>query len=153
MNTEDLNGVRAEAAAVDAEVIESVAAASPEAAGGEPPQPPVADPVAEARGLVDTLIAVAVPFFPGLDQVYTPEARQRLAEAAGPLMAKYNFTVGGLFDKWKEEINFGFVALPLVLQTVRVITAQRAAAAIAAKAAQTDKLSIAEASAASAPAA
>lgn len=142
----ELDALTNEAAAVDAEAaaLNAPRDQSPEgtAAGGVASAPgpdgpaPVVDPVQEAKGLVDTAVAIAVPFCPALEKIYDEAARDRLARAAAPLMAKYGVSVGGIFAKWKEEIDFAFVALPLALATIQAVKAQQAAKKTAANAAE-----------------
>lgn len=105
-----------------------------EAASVEQQAAPAISPEQEARSLVDMAVELALPWYPALAQVYTEDARARLAVAAAPLMAKYNVSVGSIFDQWREEIGFALVALPIALQTVKVITAERARKAMSSQA-------------------
>lgn len=125
----DLTHLKNEAMAVDAEAEALTAPPAGELPPGAdaPAQEPALSPIEEARGLIDLGVSLAVPFFPSLDKVYTADAKDRLARAAAPLLEKYGLSISSLFAKWKEEIDFAFVALPLVLQTVRAVQADRAA--------------------------
>ena len=127
----DINALMHEAAAVDA-AADAQTAPPPEAeaVAGEAHQ--VLSPEEEARGVIDLVLSLAAPFFPSLDKVYTEETKDRLVKSAAPLLAKYNISLLILFAKWKEEIDFAFIAAPLVLQTVRAVQTDRAARAKAA---------------------
>lgn len=117
----------AEAAALDAETV-APAAPPPDAA---PPAPAV-DPTAEAADLIRFAVSLFVPLYPSLERVYSEQAQARLAAAAGPVMAKYGWTMGGLFEKWGPEINLAIVGIPLAIETskaIRADTADRVAAA------------------------
>lgn len=118
----------AEAAAVDAETAPAVAPAAP---GQEAPAAPV-DSAAEAADLIRFAVALFVPLYPSLERVYSETAQRRLAQAAGPVMAKYGWTVGGLFEQWGLEINLAIVGIPLVGETSKAIRADSAARAAAA---------------------
>jgi hypothetical protein len=97
------------------------------APGGEAPAPePVLSPEEEARSVIDLGVELAVPFYASLEAVYTPEVRDRLARAAAPLLKKYNISLGSIFARYKEEIDFAFVALPILLQTGRAIAQEYA---------------------------
>ena len=129
----DFNALTHEAAAVDA-AADAQTAPPPEAeaVAGESQADQVLSPEAEARGVIDLALSLAAPFFPSLDKVYTEETKDRLVKSAAPLLAKYNISLLILFAKWKEEIDFAFVAAPLVLHTVRAVQTDRAARAKAA---------------------
>jgi hypothetical protein len=124
----DFNALTSEAAAVDA-AADAQTAPPPEAepVTGEAQSDQVLSPEAEARGVIDLALSLAAPFFPSLDKIYTEETKDRLAKSAAPLLVKYNISL--LIAKWKEEIEFAFVAAPLVLQTVRAVQSDRAARA------------------------
>lgn len=126
---DNLNALKNEAAVVDAEAEALTAPPAPEvaadaAAGAAPAAEPTLSPIEEARGVIDLAVSLAVPFYSSLDAIYTDDARDRLARAAAPLLAKYGISIGSLFARWKEEIDFAFVALPLVLQTLQAIKAE-----------------------------
>lgn len=122
-----LNALKTEAVDADAELDAMTAPPAPEQPAQELAPEPALSPIEEARGLVDLAVTIAAPIFPSLERVYTDDARDRLARVAAPLLAKYGMSVSGIFTRWKEEIDFAFVALPLVLQTVQAIKADRAA--------------------------
>lgn len=107
--------------------------ADPGQPGAEPGPAPTFTPIEEARGAVDLAVEMLLPFYPGLDQVYTEQARDRLARTAGPLLAKYGISITAWFKRWKEEIEFTFVATPMILRTVQVVQATNAARAEAKK--------------------
>lgn len=126
------------AAAVDVQAAEAAAVPEPEASQEAPPEAasaaaaeaaaeqPALSPEQEARALIDVAVASVVPFFPALEEVYTDEAKGKLAAVSAPLMAKYGVTVASLFARWKEEIEFSIVAAPLLIQTLKAIQASRA---------------------------
>lgn len=119
---QDIAQLAAEAAAVDAET----APPTLPPAGAEPPALAV-DPVAEAADLIRFAVALFVPLYPSLAAVYTEPAQGRLAQAAGPVMAKYGWTMGGLFEKWGPEINLAIVGIPLAIETSKAIRADTVA--------------------------
>lgn len=88
----------------------------------------VLSPEEEARSVIDLGVELAVPFYASLEAIYTTEVRDRLARAAAPLLKKYNVSLGSLFARYKEEIDFAFVAAPIVLQTIKAIGQERARA-------------------------
>lgn len=125
--------IKNRAAAVDAQAEEATAAPEPievPAVDVEAPpsvaEAPAISPEDEARGLIDVIVASVVPFFPSLESVYDEEARARLAAVTAPLMRKYNLSASSIFDRWKEEIAFAFVALPLAMKTAEAVKAERA---------------------------
>ena len=101
--------------------------------GAEPGPAPGFTPLEEARGAIDLAVEVLLPFYPALDQVYTEPARDRLARTAGPLLEKYGISITAWFKRWKEEIEFAFVATPMILRTVQIVQATNAARAEAKK--------------------
>lgn len=78
-------------------------------------------PQEEARDLIKFGVGLFEPLYPRLAQVYTPEVQEKLADVTGPLMAKYNLSLGVIFEKWGAEINFAIVAVPLAGETVKAI--------------------------------
>lgn len=109
--------ILAEAAA---DVAATAGAAQP---GADQPaaQQPVADPAKEAADLIQFARSLLLPLYPRLESVYTPDVCARLGAAAGPLLAKYGLTLGGIFDRWAPEIGFCIVALPLVRPTIEAM--------------------------------
>ena len=105
----------------------------PDAPGVEPGPAPGFTPLEEARGAIDLAVEMLLPFYPALDQVYTEPARDRLARTAGPLLEKYGISITAWFKRWKEEIEFAFVATPMILRTVQIVQATNAARAEAKK--------------------
>ncbi|HJV86925.1 MAG TPA: hypothetical protein VJ698_15775 [Noviherbaspirillum sp.] len=83
-------------------------------------------PEDEAKDLIQFGLSLFTPLYPSLARIYTPEKQQRLAEVTGPLMAKYNLSLGAIFEKWGAEINFAIVALPLAAETAKAIKADNA---------------------------
>lgn len=136
-----LDALRNEAAAVDSEAADlntppAAEVAGAAVAGGPGPveTPAPVDPVVEVRGWIDMALAAAVPMYPDLDRIYTPDAKDRLAKATAALLAKYNMTTGDLMGKYKEEIEFGLIAIPLGFVTFQVVKASNAKRAAEAKA-------------------
>lgn len=101
------------------------------APGATPAAPAGPDYRQEAVELLRFALAVAVPYFRSLGDVWTREAQADFADAAAPVMEKYHFTLGSLQSL--PELRFAVVALPLMVKTtecVRLeIEARRAAAA------------------------
>lgn len=123
--------LKREAEALDQEVVTAAIPPAPDVSvspgettgaesSHEPPAPAVVTPEQEAAAMIEIVLSLVEPVYPMLKIVYTPEARERLARAAGPLMKKYNFSLSGL-EKWKEEIDFALVALPLAIKTIEAI--------------------------------
>lgn len=144
MSSDDAK-IKNRAAAVDAQAAEVTAAPEPVEAAPEAPavdapatEAPPISAEEEARGLIDVIVASVVPFFPAIESVYDDAARARLAAVTAPLMKKYNLSATSIFDRWKEEIAFAFVALPLALKTAEVVKAERAKKAPASAAAATE---------------
>jgi hypothetical protein len=106
----------------------------PPGAGSAPIDPPALTPEEETRAGIDMLVMIAVPFYPSLDQVYTPEVRDRLARTLTPVLSKYGISIPGLFGRWKEEIDFAFIAVPVAIATARAVKLENAARAAAKKA-------------------
>lgn len=118
------------AAITPAHILAEAAADTGAAAAAQPGAAPIAaqpaaDPAKEAAELIEFARSLLLPLYPRLEAVYTPEVCGRLGAAAGPLMAKYGLTLGGLFDRWAPEIGFAIVALPLVRPTIEAIRADR----------------------------
>lgn len=93
---------------------------------GDRPESVEMTPEGEARAVLDTVLSLALPFYPALDQVYTDDAKAKIAAAAGPVMAKYNWTLDKFLARWMAEINLVFIALPVLSQTVIVVRAANA---------------------------
>lgn len=98
-----------------------------EAAGiaGDPSAPslsPAAPPAprdwnAEADDLVMFARELLTGTWPQLETIWTPEKCARLARAAAPVMAKYDFDLG----KWGPEIMLGAILAPMTIATVRAV--------------------------------
>jgi hypothetical protein len=76
---------------------------------------------AEARDVIEFAHALFTPVYPTLAQVYTTEAREKIAAAAGPLMRKYSFTLGVI----GPELMFVIAVAPLIVPTVQAIKHDR----------------------------
>lgn len=114
---DELNRLKSEAEAVDAEFIPAGEASSAEqAAAGM-------DYKAEALGLINFAAALFIPLFPSLEPIYTEPTRENLANVSAPLMEKYGWSMGSFFEKWGAEINFAMLAIPLSIATYRAIEA------------------------------
>lgn len=94
---------------------------------------------AEARDLVEFLHSLFVPLYPSLATVYTPDVRARIAATAGPLMQKYDFTLG----RFGPELAFGIVVVPLIAPTMQAIKHDREQLAKAAEAKAAQKGAVA----------
>lgn len=109
-----------------------------EGAGGVSGTVPM-DPAEEARDLIQFGLSLFIPLYPSLEVIYTQEKQARLAAVTGPLMAKYNLSLGSIFEKWGAEINFAIVALPLAAETAKAVRADNAAREAAARKAKEDE--------------
>lgn len=129
----EIETLAAEAAQIDA-------AAAPQLAAQPAAEPDAAkvDPNAEAADVIRFAVALFVPLYPSLQAVYSDTAQARLAAAAGPVMAKYGWTMGGLFEKWGPEIQLAIVGIPLAIETSKAIRADTAARVAAARKANED---------------
>jgi hypothetical protein len=115
----------AAAAVLDVEAARVEEGAGAPGAPSEAPPAPV-DRAAEATDLVEFCSTLLFPLWPRLETVYLPAVRARLAGAAVPLMAKYDFSLSDFFKAWMPEIGFAMVAVPLVTPTLQAIRADRA---------------------------
>ncbi|MEC4722946.1 hypothetical protein RY831_27685 [Noviherbaspirillum sp. CPCC 100848] len=97
------------------------------------------NPADEAKDLIQFGLSLFMPLYPSLEVIYTPEKQERLAAVTGPLMAKYNLSLGSIFEKWGAEINFAIVALPLAAETAKAVRADNAAREAAARKAKEDE--------------
>lgn len=118
--SDELNQLKNEAAAVDAEYIPAGEASAEEQATA------ALDYRAEAKGLIDFALALFVPLFPSLGAVYSETARVNLANVSAPLMEKYGWNMGSIFENWGAEINFAMIAVPLAIHTNQAIQADMA---------------------------
>jgi hypothetical protein len=84
--------------------------------------------VNEAKMLFTVAREALGGFYPSLNKIYTDERIERIAVAAGPLLAKYNLTSGGILEKWGAEIGFAVVALPIAQETIKGVKHDRAVA-------------------------
>lgn len=131
---ENTDLLASQAAAVDAELQVATAPPEPTPDPNQPPPAPVPTPAQEAEGLVVFIVGILKPLYPSLDGIYTPDVCAKLGAAIAPVMAKYNFSVGAWFDKWKEEFNLVIVAGPILMQTLAAIKAENEARAAKEKA-------------------
>jgi len=120
-------------AALNAQVADVQAVEQPGAAGGVSGTVPMG-PEEEAKDLIRFGVGLFAPLYPRLGQVYTEDVQARLAAVTAPLMAKYNLSLGAIFEKWGAEINFAIVAVPLAGETVKAIRLDNADRAAAKKA-------------------
>lgn len=122
--SDQLTVLAAEAASVDQ-------AATPPAPPRDPPStaqsaPAPISPRDEAHGLLTFAVGLLGPLYPCLRNVYEEATIARLADVAGPVMAKYNVTAGAFFERWLPEIQFVIVAAPIAAQTVKALRAEAA---------------------------
>lgn len=118
--TNELDQLAAAAAAVDNMTEQGAPGADLPGASGEVHQ---ADQSDEVAALLLTVSGLLAPMFPSLAGIYTRETCASLGKAAAPVLAKYELSVGGLFDRWGAEIALLGVALPVGLATVQAISA------------------------------
>lgn len=119
----DFSALANEAAQADADTVGPQPA--PEAAPDT--SAPVND-VDEARMIIGLVCVNTNAIFPFLAPIYTDTVQEKLATVTAPLMKKYGVTAGGLFERYKEEIAFGLVAVPLAVATAQAFKAQRSEA-------------------------
>ncbi len=121
LNTAHLAG---ELDALDAEA--ATVAGDPTQPGSAPaaPEPP-RDWTAEAVDLVTFAKELLVGTWPRLAEIWTAEKCASLARAAAPVMERYDFNLG----RWAPEIMLAAVALPLGIQTVRIVKESKRAEA------------------------
>jgi hypothetical protein len=105
---------------LDAEPVEGAQAGGVSGGG-------VIDPSQEARELIRFAATLFFPLYPSLERVYTETRQEQLAQVSAPLMAKYNLSLGAMFERWGAEINFALVAVPLVGETVKAVKADNQA--------------------------
>lgn len=116
----EADAARAESlAAIQAQVIDSEPV---EGQGGQGVSGGVSmDASTEAREVIRFAATLFCPLYPSLARVYTEERQEQLAQVSAPLMQKYGFSLGTLFERWGAEINFAIVALPLAKETAGAI--------------------------------
>ena len=85
-----------------------------------PPPPAVIDHAAEARGLVDMLGALITGYSPACGPLWNADTKARIAEAAAPVMVKYNFSMGGM----PPELVLLIVAGPVLYQSSKIVAHQ-----------------------------
>lgn len=116
----DLDRMEAEAATVDGQA--TAASAPPDA-----PEVAAPDVPAEVAALLQTVAGLFSPLFPCLASIYTPDTCRRLGDAAAPVMDKYGWSVGGLFERWGAEITLAATAFPVAMATWQGVKADLAA--------------------------
>ncbi|MDW5417053.1 hypothetical protein R6242_10800 [Iodobacter sp. CM08] len=82
----------------------------------------------EAKMILTIARESFVGIYPSLAAIYTDDRIERIAVAAGPLLAKYNLSSGGILEKWGPEIGLAVVALPIAQETIKGVRQDRAAA-------------------------
>jgi len=85
-----------------------------------PPPPAVIDYAQEARGLVDMLGALITGYAPACGPLWNESTKGRIAEAAAPVMVKYNFSIGGM----PPELVLLVVAGPVLYQSSKIVAKQ-----------------------------
>lgn len=123
---DNLSSLKSEAAQIDAEAHDTPASIVSAPGVTEQPAAPV-DYADEAHSLLTFAVSMLGPLYPSLNRIYTPETVDKLAAKAGPVMEKYGLTAGGLFEKWKKEIDLAVIAVPLAIATYKGIRADLAA--------------------------
>lgn len=123
MEDKEINALAAQAAAIETEIN-----ALPETAAA-PGSATTSTSEAESLDLIKFAVVLFTPIFPSIGKVYSEPAQRRLAAVVAPVMEKYGWTVGGIFEKWGAEINLAVVAVPLAMETLKAVrhdTAERA---------------------------
>ncbi|XZG68898.1 hypothetical protein ACTSKR_09550 [Chitinibacteraceae bacterium HSL-7] len=124
-NLDQLAALQAQAEAVDAEMAANYAAPAAEEAA-----PAVmVDASAEAEAIIKTAVMLAGDAYPTLRQVYTDDKIVQIAQAAAPVMEKYGWNMGGLFEQWGAEIQLAIVLIPVGMATAAAIRTDKAARA------------------------
>lgn len=113
-------------AAIQSQVTGAEGVSADGAQGGVSGGVAVVEPDTEARELIRFGVALFVPLYPSLAAVYTEQRQDQLAAVSAPLMAKYNLSLGAIFERWGAEINFALVAFPLAGETLKAIRADNA---------------------------
>jgi hypothetical protein len=73
-------------------------------AGGVPDVVHIDDTHAnEAKLLLTVARESFIGIYPSLGAIYTDDRIERIAVAAGPLLAKYNLSSGGILEKWGRK--------------------------------------------------
>lgn len=120
----ELKAIEREASAIELEQRIALDPTDPAAQ----PAPPPADPVEDAREIIEFACVSIFPLYPSLENVYTPSVRDRIAHALSRVLVKYGVTLADIFGAWSEEIALAMVTLPLVIPTIQAIKADRAKA-------------------------
>lgn len=89
--------------------------------------------IEELSGLIGMVAGLFVPLLPSLATIYTPDTCTTLAAATLPVMKKHGWSVPGVLSKWGEEIALAAIALPLSITTWKAVSADIAAANVAAQ--------------------
>lgn len=110
-NTQELDQIAAEAAAMEAEN------AAPTAQPGEPLPPPV-DPAQEWRDAANMGCGLVIAMRPELKAEWTKDKLDALGDALNKCAERYGWTVGGMFGH--PLVALAFAAFPLAASAVRV---------------------------------
>jgi hypothetical protein len=106
-------------------------------AGGVPDVVHMDDTHANEAKLILTVARESfIGIYPSLSSIYTDDRIERIAVVAGPLLAKYNLSSGGILERWGPEIAFTLVALPVAQETIKGVKHDRAVAKAAKEAAE-----------------
>lgn len=73
--------------------------------------------------ILDLALPIVGEIYPSLHAIYTPDARGRVAQALGPVMAKHNVDLQALGGRYGEEIAAVMVCGPIAWATVKGIKA------------------------------
>lgn len=119
--SDDLDRLEAEAAAVDGQATAAIDPSPQDA-----PEAAAPDVPAEVAALLQTVSGLFSPLFPCLASIYTPDTCRRLGDAAAPVMEKYGWSVGGLFERWGAEITLAATAFPVAMATWQGVKADLA---------------------------
>lgn len=89
-------------------------------ADAEGPQA-TADQTEAIAASITMAVGMLSPLFPSLKQVYTEDAIGKLASTSNALAQKHGFVLSEFFTKWKEEIAFGAVGIPIAMATYQAV--------------------------------
>lgn len=77
----------------------------------------VPDQSASIAAALTMTVSMLQPMFPSLGQIYKPDVIKQLAEKGAALTAKHGFVLADFLARWREEIEFTALALPVGLAT------------------------------------
>jgi len=127
MDNQEIKQLEAQAVALDAEAAAIPGVETAPQAGGLAVQ---SQSEAESLDLVRFAVVLFAPLYPSIGKVYTDPTQRRLASVLSPVMEKYGWSVGVIFEKYGAEINLAVVAVPLTMETIKAMrhdTAEREA--------------------------